>query len=103
MKASQQAAVLQRQLAEVLQEIPVAKLTWETRESHHKETLASWFWASHVTYFYRRYEDSKRAKFCKSWQWTLKDVILAYPDNPFDVRESLAAQNFVGAIKDEGT
>ncbi|GBM05883.1 hypothetical protein AVEN_135253-1 [Araneus ventricosus] len=101
-KASQLVALLRGSAAEVLQGIPADKLTdLMTIE----KALESRFGDSHLTQFYRIELKTRRQKPGESLQVLAADVerlmILAYAECPLDVRESLAAQYFVDAIRDE--
>ncbi|KAF8797289.1 hypothetical protein HNY73_001570 [Argiope bruennichi] len=89
---------------EVLQGIPSEKLTdLMTIE----EALESRFGDSHLTQFYRTKLKTRRQEAGESLQVLAADVqrlmSLAYAECPRDVRESLAVQYFVDAIRDEDT
>ncbi|GBM77868.1 hypothetical protein AVEN_202735-1 [Araneus ventricosus] len=103
-KASQLVASLRGSAAEVLQGIPAAKLTDLTTI---EKALESRFGDSHLTQFYRTELKTRRQKPGESLQELAADVerlmSLAYAECPLDVRESLAAQYFVDAIRDEDT
>ncbi|GBM76779.1 hypothetical protein AVEN_124031-1 [Araneus ventricosus] len=103
-KASQLVASLRGSAAEVLQGIPADKLTDVTTI---EKALESRFGDSHLTQFYRTELKTRRQKPGESLQELAADVerlmSLAYAECPLDVRESLAAQYFVDAIRDEDT
>ncbi|GBL98624.1 hypothetical protein AVEN_139300-1 [Araneus ventricosus] len=103
-KASQLVASLRGSAAEVLQGIPADKLTDLTTI---EKALESRFGDSHLTQFYRTELKTRRQKPGESFQELAADVerlmSLAYAECPLDVRESLAAQYFVDAIRDEET
>ncbi|GBM30117.1 hypothetical protein AVEN_78515-1 [Araneus ventricosus] len=103
-KASQLVASLRGSAAEVLQGIPANKLTDLTTI---EKALESRFGDSHLTQFYRTELKTRRQKPGESLQELAADVerlmSLAYAECPLDVRESLAAQYFVDAIRDEDT
>ncbi|GBM47407.1 hypothetical protein AVEN_68481-1 [Araneus ventricosus] len=103
-KASQLVASLRGSAAEVLQGIPADKLTDLTTI---EKALESRFGDSHLSQFYRTELKTRRQKPGESLQELAADVerlmSLAYAECPLDVRESLAAQYFVDAIKDEDT
>ncbi|GBN76171.1 hypothetical protein AVEN_195921-1 [Araneus ventricosus] len=101
-KASQLVASLRGSAAEVLQGIPSDKLTdLMTIEN----ALEARFGDSHLTQFYRTELKTRRQKPGESLQVLAADVerlmSLAYAECPQDVRDSLAAQYFVDAIRDE--
>ncbi|GBN97240.1 hypothetical protein AVEN_46627-1 [Araneus ventricosus] len=102
--ASQLVASLRGSAAEVLQGIPADKLTELTTV---EKALESRFGDSHLTQFYRTELKTRRQKPGESLQELAADVerlmSLAYAEFPLDVRESLAAQYFVDAIRDEDT
>ncbi|GBN17970.1 hypothetical protein AVEN_161554-1 [Araneus ventricosus] len=103
-KASQLVASLRGSAAEVLQGIPPDKLTdLVTIEN----ALESRFGDSHLIQFYRTELKTRRQKPGESLQVLAADreqlLSLAYAECPLDVRESLAAQYFVDAIRDEDT
>ncbi|GBM10809.1 hypothetical protein AVEN_271556-1 [Araneus ventricosus] len=102
--ASQLVASLRGSAAEVLQGIPSDKLTdLMTIEN----ALEARFGDSHLTQFYRTELKTRRQKPGESLQVLAADVkrlmSLAYAECPQDVRDSLAAQYFVDAIRDEDT
>ncbi|GBN38505.1 hypothetical protein AVEN_147310-1, partial [Araneus ventricosus] len=103
-KASQLVASLRGSAAEVLQGIPADKLTELTTV---EKALESRFGDSHLTQFYRTELKTRRQKPGESLQELAADVerlmSLVYAECPLDVRESLAAQYFVDAIRDEDT
>ncbi|GBM25300.1 hypothetical protein AVEN_137738-1 [Araneus ventricosus] len=103
-KASQLVASLRGSAAEVLQGIPADKLTELTTV---EKALESRFGDSHLTQFYRTELKTRRQRPGESLQELAADVerlmSLAYAECPLDVRESLAAQYFVDAIRDEDT
>ncbi|GBL98858.1 hypothetical protein AVEN_67304-1 [Araneus ventricosus] len=103
-KASQLVASLRGSAEEVLQGIPADKLTDLTII---EKALESRFGDSHLTQFYRTELKTRRQKPGESLQELAADVerlmSLAYAECPLDVRESLAAQYFVDAIRDEDT
>ncbi|GBN81288.1 hypothetical protein AVEN_143461-1 [Araneus ventricosus] len=103
-KASQLVASLRGTAAEVLQGISSDKLTdLMTIEN----ALEARFGDSHLTQFYRTELKTRRQKPGESLQVLAADVerlmSLAYSECPQDVRDSLAAQYFVDAIRDEDT
>ncbi|GBM15728.1 hypothetical protein AVEN_262897-1 [Araneus ventricosus] len=103
-KASQLVASLRGSAAEVLQRIPSDKLTdLMTIES----ALEARFGDSNLTQFYRTELKTRRQKPGESLQVLAADVerlmSLTYAECPQDVRDSLAAQYFVDAIRDEDT
>ncbi|GBL77985.1 hypothetical protein AVEN_41393-1, partial [Araneus ventricosus] len=101
-KASQLVASLRGSAAEVLQGIKADKLTDLTTI---EKALESRFGDSHLTQFYRTELKTRRQNPGESLQELAADVerlmSLAYAECPLDVRESLAAQYFVDAIRDE--
>ncbi|GBN61398.1 hypothetical protein AVEN_173805-1 [Araneus ventricosus] len=103
-KASQLVASLRGSAAEVLQGISADKLTDLTTI---EKALEFRFGESHLTQFYRTELKTRRQKPGESLQELAADVkrlmSLAYTECPLDVRESLAAQYFVDAIRDEDT
>ncbi|GBM42504.1 hypothetical protein AVEN_80020-1 [Araneus ventricosus] len=103
-KASQCVASLWGSAAEGLQEIPAERLIDLTTI---EKALESRFGDSHLTQFYRIELKTRRQKPGESFQALAADVerlmILAYAECPLDVRESLAAQYFVDAMRDEVT
>ncbi|GBL95097.1 hypothetical protein AVEN_106056-1 [Araneus ventricosus] len=103
-KASQLVASLRGSAAEVLQGIPADKLTDLTTI---EKALESRFGDRHLTQFYRIELKTRRQKPGESLQELAADVerlmSLAYAECPQDVRDSLAAQYFVDAIRDEET
>ncbi|GBM70959.1 hypothetical protein AVEN_112009-1 [Araneus ventricosus] len=103
-KASQLVASLRGSAAEVLQAIPSDKLTdLMTIEN----ALEARFGDSHLTQFYRTELKTRRQKPGESLQVLAADVVrlmsLAYTECPQDVRDILASQYFVDAIRDEDT
>ncbi|GBN70391.1 hypothetical protein AVEN_55137-1 [Araneus ventricosus] len=90
--------------AEVLQGIPADKLTDLTTI---EKALESRFGDSHLTQFHRTELKTRSQKPGESLQELAADVerlmSMAYAECPLDVRESLAAQYFVDAIRDEDT
>ncbi|GBL60458.1 hypothetical protein AVEN_66850-1 [Araneus ventricosus] len=103
-KASQLVASLRGSAAEVLQGIPADKLTDLTTI---EKALESRFGDRHLTQFYRTELKTRRQKPGENLQELAADVerlmSLAYAECPQDVRDSLAAQYFVDAIRDEET
>ncbi|GBM74074.1 hypothetical protein AVEN_81745-1 [Araneus ventricosus] len=103
-KASQLVASLRGSAAEVLQGIPSDKLT---DLMAIENALEARFGDSHLTQFYRIELKTRRQKPGESLQVLAADVerlmSLAYAECPQDVRDSLAAQYFVDAIRDEDT
>ncbi|GBM27383.1 hypothetical protein AVEN_250417-1 [Araneus ventricosus] len=103
-KASQLVASLRGSAAEVLQEIPADKLTDLTTV---EKALESRFGDSHLKQFYRTELKTRRQKPGESLQELAADVerlmSLAYAECPLDVRESLATQYLIDAIRDEET
>ncbi|GBN24263.1 hypothetical protein AVEN_109699-1 [Araneus ventricosus] len=103
-KASQLVASLRGSEAEVLQVIPADKMTDLTTV---EKALESRFGDSHLTQFYRTELKTRRQKPGESLQELAADVerlmSLTYAECPLDVRESLAVQYFVDAIRDEDT
>ncbi|GBM25662.1 hypothetical protein AVEN_131344-1 [Araneus ventricosus] len=103
-KVSQLVASLRGSAAEVLQGIPADKLTNLTTI---EKALESRFGDSYLTQFYRTELKTRRQKPGESLQELVADVErlmrLAYAECPLNVRESLTAQYFVGAIRDEDT
>ncbi|GBM08657.1 hypothetical protein AVEN_209901-1 [Araneus ventricosus] len=103
-KASQLVTSLRGSAAEVLQGIPSDKLT---DLAPIENALEARFRDSHLTQFYRTELKTRRQKPGESLQVLAADVerlmSLAYAECPQDVRDSLAAQYFVDAIKDEDT
>ncbi|GBN28178.1 hypothetical protein AVEN_116407-1 [Araneus ventricosus] len=103
-KASQLVASLRGSAAEVLQGIPSDKLT---NLMTIENTLEARFRDSHLTQFYRTELKTRRQKPEESLQVLAADVerlmSLAYAECPQDIRDSLAAQYFVDAIRDEDT
>ncbi|GBM61110.1 hypothetical protein AVEN_209836-1 [Araneus ventricosus] len=101
-KASQLVASLRGLAGEVLLGIPADKLTDLTTI---EKALESRFGDSHLTKFYRTELKTRRQKLGESLQELAADVerlmSLAYAECPLNVRESLAAQYFVNAIRDE--
>ncbi|GBN47720.1 hypothetical protein AVEN_39063-1 [Araneus ventricosus] len=83
---------------EILQLIPADKLT---------DLTSSRFGDSHLAQFYRTELKTKLQQTGESPQLLAAGVellmSLAYAECPLDVRESLAAQYFVDAIRDEDT
>ncbi|GBO28006.1 hypothetical protein AVEN_129844-1 [Araneus ventricosus] len=103
-KVSQLVASLRGSAAEVLQGIPSDKLT---DLMAIENALEARFGDSHLTQFYRTELKTRRQKPGESLQVLAADVerlmSLAYAECPQDVRDSLAAQYFVDAIRDEDT
>ncbi|GBM11576.1 hypothetical protein AVEN_180132-1 [Araneus ventricosus] len=103
-KASQLVTSLRGSAAEVLQGIPADKLTDITTIG---KALESRFGDSHLMKFYRTELKTRRQKPGESLQELAADVerlmSLAYAKCPLDVWESLAAQYFVDAMRDEDT
>ncbi|GBM40501.1 hypothetical protein AVEN_248387-1 [Araneus ventricosus] len=102
--SSQLVASLRGSAAEVLQGIPSDKLTdLMTIEN----ALEARFGDSHLIQFYRTELKTRRQKPGESLQILAADVerlmSLAYAECPQDVRDGLAAQYFVDAIRDEDT
>ncbi|GBL75460.1 hypothetical protein AVEN_194637-1 [Araneus ventricosus] len=95
---------VQGSAAEVPQGIPADKLTNLTTI---EKALESRFGDSHFTQFYRTELKTRRQKQGESLQALAADVErlmnLVYAECPLDVWESLAAQYFVDAIRDEDT
>ncbi|GBL90819.1 hypothetical protein AVEN_125220-1, partial [Araneus ventricosus] len=103
-KASQLVASLRGSAAEVLQGIPSDKLTDLMTIENAKEAR---FGDSHLTQFYRTELKTRRQKPGESLQVLAADVerlmSLAYAECPQDVRDNLAAQYFIDAIRHEDT
>ncbi|GBN20778.1 hypothetical protein AVEN_109185-1 [Araneus ventricosus] len=103
-KSSQLVASLRGSEAEVLQGIPSDKLTDLTTIEN---TLVYRFGDSHLTQFYRTELKTRRQKPGESLQVLGDDVerlmSLACAECSLDVREGLAVQFFVNAIRDEDT
>ncbi|GBM66654.1 hypothetical protein AVEN_258316-1 [Araneus ventricosus] len=103
-KASQLVASLQGSASEVLQGIPADKLIDLTTI---EKALKSRFRDSHLRQFYRTELKTRRQKPGESLQVLAADVerliSLAYVECPLGVREGLADQYFVDAIRDEDT
>ncbi|GBM39862.1 hypothetical protein AVEN_45815-1 [Araneus ventricosus] len=103
-KASQLVASLRGLAVEVLLGIPVDKLTNLTTT---EKALESRFGDSHMAQLYRTELKTRRQKSGESLQESAADVerlmSLAYAECPQNVRESLAAQYFVDALRDERT
>ncbi|GBN72270.1 hypothetical protein AVEN_238991-1 [Araneus ventricosus] len=103
-KASQLVTSLRGSAAEVLQGIPSDKLTDLTTIEN---ALEARFGDSHLTQFYRTELKTRRQKPGESLRALAADVervmSLAYSECPQDIRDSLAAQYFVEAIRDEDT
>ncbi|GBM45500.1 hypothetical protein AVEN_210231-1 [Araneus ventricosus] len=103
-KASQLVASLRGSAAEGLQGILADKLT---DLSTIEKALESRFGDSHLMQFYRTELKTRRQKPGESLQELAAGVerlmSLVYAECPLDVRESLAAQYFVDAIRDEDT
>ncbi|GBM47755.1 hypothetical protein AVEN_141061-1 [Araneus ventricosus] len=97
-------ASLRGSATEVLQGIPSDKLTDLTTIENALEVR---FRDTHLTQFYRTELKTRRQKPGESLQVLAADVerlmSLAYTECPQDVRDSLAAQYFVDAIRDEDT
>ncbi|GBM23047.1 hypothetical protein AVEN_67027-1 [Araneus ventricosus] len=103
-KVRQLVASLRRSEAEVLQAIPADKLMdLKTIE----KALEVRFGDSHLTQFYRTELKTRRQKQGESLQVLAAGVerlmSLAYAECHQDVRDSLAAQYFVDAIRDDDT
>ncbi|GBM08908.1 hypothetical protein AVEN_57453-1 [Araneus ventricosus] len=101
-KVSQLVASLRGSAAEVLQGIPADKLTDLTTI---EKALESRFGDSHLTQFYRT-ENKKTETRRKPSRIGCRCGATnepGYAECPLDVRESLAAQYFVDAIRDEDT
>ncbi|GBM10757.1 hypothetical protein AVEN_139-1 [Araneus ventricosus] len=103
-KASQLVTSPWGSAAEVLQGIPSDKLTDLTTIEN---ALEARFGDSHLTQFYRTELKTRRQKPGESLRVLAADVerlmSLAYAECPQDVRDSLAAQYLVDAIRDEDT
>ncbi|GFS64075.1 transposon Ty3-I Gag-Pol polyprotein, partial [Nephila pilipes] len=103
-KASQLVASLRGSAAEVLQRIPAGNLMDLTTI---ERALESRFGDSHLTQFYRTELKTRRQKPSESLQVLAADVerlmSLAYTKCPLDIRESLATQYFIDAMRDEDT
>ncbi|GFU02019.1 transposon Ty3-I Gag-Pol polyprotein [Nephila pilipes] len=103
-KANQLVASLRGSAAKVLQGIPAGNLTDLTTI---ERILESRFGDSHLTQFYRTELKTRQQKPGESLYGLAADVerlmSLAYAESPLDIRESLAAQYFVDAIRDEDT
>ncbi|GBN20530.1 hypothetical protein AVEN_158334-1 [Araneus ventricosus] len=103
-KVSQLVASLRGSAAEVLQGIPPERLTDQVTIEN---ALESRFGDSHLIQFYRTELKTRRQKPGESLKVLAADVerlmSLAYAECPLDVRESLAAQYFVDAIRDGDT
>ncbi|GBO45911.1 hypothetical protein AVEN_124626-1 [Araneus ventricosus] len=103
-EVSQLVTSLRGSAAEVLQGIPSDMLTDLTTIEN---ALEARFGDSHLTQFYRTELKTRRQKPGESLQVLATDVerlmSLAYAEYPQDVRDSLAAQYFVDAIRDEDT
>ncbi|GBN63413.1 hypothetical protein AVEN_252011-1 [Araneus ventricosus] len=101
-KAIQLVVSLRGSAAEVLQGIDSDKLTDLTAV---EKALDALFGDSHLTQFYRTELKTRRQKPGDTLQVLAADVerlmSLAYAECPQDVRDSLAAQYFVDAIRDE--
>ncbi|GBO07225.1 hypothetical protein AVEN_225114-1 [Araneus ventricosus] len=97
-------ASLRGRAVEILQGIPSDKLTDLTTIEN---ALEARFGDSHLTQFYRTELKTRQQKPGESLQVLATDVerlmSLAYAECPQDVRDSLAAQYFVDAIRDEDT
>ncbi|GFS99188.1 transposon Ty3-I Gag-Pol polyprotein [Nephila pilipes] len=104
LKASQLVASLRGSAAEVLQGIPAGNLKDLTTIERALESL---FGDSNITQFYRTELKTRRQKPGESLQVLAANVerlmSLAYAECPLDIRESLAAQYFIDAIRDENT
>ncbi|GBN97790.1 hypothetical protein AVEN_177674-1 [Araneus ventricosus] len=102
--SNQLVASLRGSSAEVLQGIPSDKLTDLTTI---EKALKARFVDSHLTQFYRTELKTRRQKPGECLQVLGADVerlmSLAYVECPLDVRESLAVQFFIDAIRDEDT
>ncbi|GBN09179.1 hypothetical protein AVEN_186922-1 [Araneus ventricosus] len=103
-KASQLVASLRVSAAEVLQGIPVDKLTDLTTID---KALESRFGDSHLSQFYRTELKTRRQKPAESLQVLAANVkrlmSLAYAEYSLDIQENLAVHFFVVAIRDEET
>ncbi|GBL58588.1 hypothetical protein AVEN_121014-1 [Araneus ventricosus] len=103
-KASQLVASLRGSAAEVLQGIPSDKLKDLTTIEKFLEARLG---GGHLTQFYRTELKARRQKPGKSLQVLAADVerlmSLEYAECPQNVRDSLSAQYFVDAIRDEDT
>ncbi|GBN05127.1 Retrovirus-related Pol polyprotein from transposon 17.6 [Araneus ventricosus] len=103
-KASQLVTSLRGSATEVLQGIPSDNLTDLTTIEN---ALEARFGDSHLTQFYRTELKTRRQKPGENLRVLAADVervmSLAYAECPQDVRDSLAAQYFVDAIRDEDT
>ncbi|GBN54692.1 hypothetical protein AVEN_206928-1 [Araneus ventricosus] len=103
-KTSQLLASLRGSAAEVLQGIPTDKLTDLTTI---EKAFKSRFGDSHLAQFYGTELKTRRQRPGESLQELAADVerltSLAYAECPLDVGESLAAQYFVDALRDEDT
>ncbi|GBM71266.1 hypothetical protein AVEN_117057-1 [Araneus ventricosus] len=104
LKTNQFVTSLRGSAVEVLQSIPADKLTDLTT---FEEALESGFGQSHLIQFYMTKLKIRRQKTGKSLQ-VLASVLerlmsLTYPECPLDVRDSLAVQFFINAIRDEDT
>ncbi|GBM80749.1 hypothetical protein AVEN_96415-1 [Araneus ventricosus] len=102
--SSQLVASLRGTAAEILERIPSDKLTDLTTIEN---ALEARFGDSHLTQFYRTELKMRRQKPGESLQilaaYVERLMSLVYDECPQDVRDSLAAQNFVDAIRDEET
>ncbi|GBN22872.1 hypothetical protein AVEN_178119-1 [Araneus ventricosus] len=92
--------IQQESAAEVLQGIPSDKLTDLTPIEN---ALEARFGNSHLTQFYRTELKTRRQKPGLLADDVERLMSLAYVECPQDVRDSLAAQYFVDAIRDEDT
>ncbi|GBM71113.1 hypothetical protein AVEN_83508-1 [Araneus ventricosus] len=104
LKASQLVASLRGSAVEVLQGIPADKLTDLTTI---EKAMESRFGDNHLTQFYRTELKTRRQKPQEGLQvlaaYVERLMSLAYAECPLDVRENLAAQYFIDAIRDEDT
>ncbi|GBL79109.1 hypothetical protein AVEN_92362-1 [Araneus ventricosus] len=104
LKASQLVATLRGSAAEVLQGISSEKLKDLTTI---EKALEARFGDSHLTQFYRTELKTRRQKPGQSLQvlaaYVERLMSLAYAECPQDARDSLSAQYFVDAIRNEDT
>ncbi|GBO08933.1 hypothetical protein AVEN_6510-1 [Araneus ventricosus] len=100
-KASQLVASLRESAAEVLQGIPSDKLT---PYDHRERSTEARFGDSHLTQFELKTRRQKPGESLQVLAAHMERLMsLAYAECPQDVRDSLAAQYFVDAIRDEDT